>query len=569
MCVPTRRLNPAGFFIGRPKLTIAGNVCSMIARRSFEGRSFETWAVIAGSLVAGAAYAWFAGEDINWDWRNYHEYNAFALINGRYDWDVAPAGIQTFLNPLAYVPAYLLRHHVGAPFWGMLLGAIHGLNLALIYWFSRQVLSGAASRWTLAAAVAIAAFGPMTLSEVGTSFADILTALPVIAGLGLIVSATARHRARHVIAGILIGGAVGLKLTNMIFFLGAGASLLFAARPLMALSCFAIGGVIGGLGTGGAWAWTLWQEYGNPVFPFYNTIFRSPEAPLETMADVRFMPHNLWEAFAYPFYWLIGDYRSSEGPFRDPRFAILLVLFAANAGASLLCKIRVFARRDKQFLLFFAVAYGTWLFAFSIHRYAVVLELLSAPLIVLLLSRLLRALQYESPTMDRLPRTNFAAVAAAAAIALCSQAADWSRRPWSDPYQPVVSEALLNPAAYLLIEKPVGYVVPLLPPGSRAYQLADILLPIAPGGSLDRRVRSGLANPPPGGIWALHLRGSPPRQNLLDDYGLQFDTSRSCETIPGADGVDIEACPLIAAAHATQLPAAAARPLASAEPDRR
>src|SRR3984893_152759 len=161
----------------------------MIARRSFESRSFATWTVIAGSLLAGAAYAWFAGEDINWDWRNYHEYNAFALINGRYDQDVAPAGIQTFLNPLAYLPAYLLRHHVGAPLWGMMLGAIHGLHLALIYWFSRLVLSGAASGLTLAAAVAIAAFGPMTLSEVGTSFADILTALPVITGVALIMSA--------------------------------------------------------------------------------------------------------------------------------------------------------------------------------------------------------------------------------------------------------------------------------------------------------------------------------------------------------------------------------------------
>jgi hypothetical protein len=58
----------------------------------------------------------------------------------------------------------------------------------------------------------------------------------------------------------------------------------------------------------------------------------------------------------------------------------------------LLYRIRVFARRDNQFLLFFAIACATWLFAFSIHRYAVVLELLSAPLIVLVLSRLLRAL---------------------------------------------------------------------------------------------------------------------------------------------------------------------------------
>src|SRR6266446_7673254 len=154
----------------------------MIARRSFESRSFETWAVISGSLLAGAAYTWFAGEDINWDWRNYHEYSAFALIHGRFNEDVAPAGIQTFLNPLAYLPAYLLRHHVAAPFWGLMLGAIHGLNLALIYWVSRLVLNGAATGLTLAAALVIAAFGPMTLSEVGTSFADVLLALPVIGG---------------------------------------------------------------------------------------------------------------------------------------------------------------------------------------------------------------------------------------------------------------------------------------------------------------------------------------------------------------------------------------------------
>src|ERR1700726_911295 len=189
----------------------------MIARKNL-----ETWGVILGSLVAGAAPPPFAGEDINWDWRNYHEYNAFALLNGRFAEDVAPAGIQTFLNPLAYLPAYLLRHHVGAPLWGMMLGAIHGLNLALIYWFSRLVLSGAASGLTLAAAVVIAAFGPMTLSEVGTSFADILTALPAVAGLGLILLADERQAVRLVVAGLLIGAAVGLKLTNATFLIGAG-----------------------------------------------------------------------------------------------------------------------------------------------------------------------------------------------------------------------------------------------------------------------------------------------------------------------------------------------------------
>jgi Glycosyltransferase family 87 len=514
----------------------------MIARRGF-----ETSAVILGSLLAGAAYVWLVGEDVNWDWQNYHEYGAYALINGRFNEDVAPGGFQTFLNPLAYIPAYLLRHHVAAPFWGMMLGAIHGLNLALIYWFSRIVLSSAATGWTLAASVVIAAFGPMTLSEVGTSFADLLTALPVIAGLGLILSANVQDRARYAIAGLLIGAAVGLKLTNMTFFIGAGAALLLAGRPLIALLYFTIGGVAGVLGTGGAWAWMLWREFGNPLFPFYNTVFRSPEAAFESFADRRFMPHDLWHAVAYPFYWLIGDHRSSEWPFRDPRFAVVYVLLAANAAVSWFLGIKVFTRRDAQFLVFFSVAYGMWLLVFSIHRYAVVLELLAAPLIVVLISRLLEVLRQRSPRLHQLRWINSAAIIAALAIALWSQPADWDRRPWSDPYRPAISGSFLTPATYLLIEKPAGYVVPLLPPGSRFYQLADILLPIAPGGALDRRIRAGLAHSLPGGVWAMHVRGRPPRQNLLDEYGMRFDPSRSCETIQGPSDTDIEACPLVAA----------------------
>jgi hypothetical protein len=341
----------------------------------------------------------------------------------------------------------------------------------------------------------------------------------------------------------------------MVFFIAAGASLLYAARPAMALSYFAAGSAIGGLGTGGAWCWTLWETFGNPVFPFFNTIFRSPEAPVAPIADGRFMPLNLWDAAAYPFYWLIGDHRSSEGPFRDPRFAVLVVLFTATAGASLLRGKRVFTLRDKQFLLFFALAYTLWLLAFSIHRYAIALELLAAPLIVLLACRLLRVLPLTSLKMREMRWTNWVTGTAALAIALWSEPADWLRRPWSEPYQPVVSGSQLNPATYFLIEKPVGYVIPLLPAGSRAYQLADIRLPIAPGGVLDRRIRAGLADPLPGGIWALHLGGSPPKQSLLDDYGLQFDTSRSCETIPGADRTDIEACPLIVS-RAARLPSA-------------
>jgi hypothetical protein len=161
-----------------------------------------------------------------------------------------------------------------------------------------------------------------------------------------------------------------------------------------------------------------------------------------------------------------------------------------------------------------------------------------------LLSRLIDALYRRRRSPKPSGIADVSVIIVALAVAIWSRPADWSRRPWSDPYRPQLAGSLLPPATYLMLEKPLGYVVPSLPANSRIYQLSDILLPVAPGGSFDRRVRWGLAHPLAGGVWALHLQGGAPRQDLLDAYGLEFDAGRSCEVIPGADRMDIEACPL-------------------------
>ncbi|HKU07568.1 MAG TPA: hypothetical protein VJR30_15975 [Bradyrhizobium sp.] len=507
-------------------------------------KNVVSFLIILLAVFAGGAYSYFSGEDINWDWRNYHEYGAFAVLNGRFDIDVAPGGFQTFLNPIVYVPAYILRHFVGPPFWGVLLGAIHGLNLIAVYWLARTLLRDKSTFWTIGASLAIAATGPMTLSEVGTSFADILTSIPIIAAVLLILVGSEKPDARLILAGILMGGAVGLKLTNATYLIGAIVSLLFASRALLSTALFAVGSAIGGIITGGAWAFFLWKQFGNPVFPFYNSIFRSPEAPLGSIADVRFLPRSVLDAALYPFYWLIGDHRSSEWAFRDPRFATAFVLMFILVIVARYLRADVFGRRDKQFIVFFFSAYGTWLFMFAIHRYAIGLELLVAPLIVLLLSKIIELIHPRKTSTAALPFVFFAF-----AIVAWSQPADWFRRSWSDPYRPHLPHALLQPATFLLVEKPIGYVVPILPTGSRSYQLSDIVMPIVPGGALDERIRRGLSNPLAGGVWALHLKGSQLRHDLINPYGWEIDPSRSCEFISGADHLDIEACPLQRAAQ--------------------
>ncbi|WP_052523393.1 glycosyltransferase family 87 protein [Bradyrhizobium sp. STM 3809] len=509
--------------------------------------------VIAGSAIAGAVYAYVAGEDINWDWQNYHDYAGFALLAGRFDVDVAPGGFQSFLNPLIYLLPYVVRHGLPAPWWGMALGALHGLNLAVVFWLTRVLLRRAAHASTLAAALLIAALSPMALSEVGTSFADILTTIPILAGLALLFSHEDNDaRPRHLLAaGLMFGAATGLKLTNATFLIAAGVSLLLMARPLRAVVIFGAASALGGLVTAGPWALKMLRDFGSPLYPFYNTIFRSPEAPLVSIVDTRFMPRSLADALAYPFDWVVGKHPSSEWPFRDPRFAVSIVLLIAVFLTGLWQRREVLGLRDRRLMIFFWISYVLWLLAFSIQRYLMPLELLAAPLIVLLLIRLIDA--WREPVAGQASvRSRPAVVVAALAIALASQPTDWMRRPWSDPYRPQLADALRQPATILLLQKPLGYVASVLPEGSRVYQLSELVVPLVPGGVLDRRVRGGLADPLPGGVWALYYAESPadnpPRLDVLADYDLKIDSARRCERIPGADGTDVMACPVISAA---------------------
>ena len=504
-------------------------------------------AIALGSLLAGAIYTWFVGEDVNWDWLNYHEYNVWAVIHNRYSIDALPAGFQTYFNPTVYYPVYYLRHFLPLPYGLMIIGAVHGLNLLLIYFLIRALLRETATASAIGAAILIAAVGPMTLSEVGTSFSDILTALPILAGCVLILSAGESQHGRYVLAGLLIGAAVGLKLTNAVYAIGAAAAVLAASRPVLATLCLGLGGAIGAVATGGAWGLMLWRELGNPIFPLFNAVFQSRELMPMNIMDWQFLPRGILDALAYPFYWLVGDNRSSEYPFRDARFAVATVLIVLGIGRGLVTRTDIFTRRDTQFLLFFGVSYAAWLGVFSIQRYAIVLELLCAPLIVLLIARVSAAAPGSASLRITSMRLNAAMLVVAVAIALCSQPGDWFRRPWSNAYNPAISKSLEQPALYLLLDKPLAYIAPRLPPQSRFYQIADIALPIMPDGKFDRRIRTALNDPPPGGTWGLHTRDKPIREGLLERYGLKLDASRACVEIEGAWlGTAMEACPLVA-----------------------
>ncbi len=73
------------------------------------------------------------GQDANWDLRNYHWYNPYSFLNGRFFFDVVPAQTPSFYNPTLDVPFFLLGNAVPAPVAYSVLALVQSLNFVLLF----------------------------------------------------------------------------------------------------------------------------------------------------------------------------------------------------------------------------------------------------------------------------------------------------------------------------------------------------------------------------------------------------------------------------------------------------
>ncbi|MYN46708.1 DUF2029 domain-containing protein [Pseudoduganella sp. FT93W] len=345
------------------------------------------------------------GQDDGWDMRNYHLYNPYALLNGRLAIDFSPAGFQSYFNPLLDLPYYLLTRYAPAPLAGFVFGWLHGLNFIPLSMMARQLLPG---RQRVALLLALAGcLGAGFLSELGNSMGDNLTALPLLWALALLLRHGAAASVRILLlAGLLMGAAAGLKLTNINYAVALCLALLVWPqafwRRIGQAWWFGVGVLAGLAASTGYWWATMWRLYGNPLFPQFNDIFRSPLAAPLGVLDTGHLPHTLAEALFWPFIFTRDIARIAEVPLRQLIWPLLMLLMLAYAVRLLWCRYRSSSVAAPQaatgmaalpvaltpaarvLLVFVLLAYLIWLKLFSIYRYLVPLELL-APLLVWLL----------------------------------------------------------------------------------------------------------------------------------------------------------------------------------------
>jgi hypothetical protein len=501
-------------------------------------------------LGSGAAFSYWRGQDINFDQLNYHYYIAHAFLADRLGRDVAPAQIiHSYFNPVVYFPFYFMVRHFPPPAVGMVLGALHALNfwlVAIILWIVTPKLRLAPRVAAVLCGLAISGAGPMTISEIGTTMSDLLVSLPILGGLALLMRADFSNRSpvrvalSIGIAGALLGASLSLKLTSASFAVGFAAAALVGWESwrtrLTAVIAAALGGVAGAAAAGGFWYLRMWRMFHNPVLPFFNTIFKSPDYRADApVFDDRYIPHGLPDALSYPFRWAASQHISSELDFRDARFAILIVLgIAAIAVRAALPRQAPavpaqLAPAGRRLITFFVVAFCVWMYVWSIQRYIATLELLTGPAALVLLQSIgLFRLRGGWP----LP----AAAGCLAAVCVTTvRPTDWGHIAWGKTWFTVDIPAAKNEhPVYFLDGGPLSYVVPALQPGASAVDIIawEDMRPTRDTVFV-RRIKALLADPDNDVIRVIAAEPvSDSFKQTMAAYGLQVEDA-ACRTAPG------------------------------------
>ena len=429
------------------------------------GRTSPWW-VFGLPAALCALWSVHAGKDVNWDLLNYHYYLPFELLGQRLEQDFFAANAQSYLNPLGYLPFYLMVangwHSVVV---SVVLAAAHSLSIGLLYLIARRLFAHLPPRDQTEFSIFAAALGAATgvyWMTVGGTFLDPLLVPPMLAGLLLLLREDGNGKRHAGLAGLLFGTAAALKYSNAIYVLAA-LPLAIAMRGGFAylVGAAAAVGVLAG-----PWLLVLLREFGNPVFPLFNGWFRSPDYLQFNMVNDRFALRDPLAVLALPFRMAaLGPRIYAENFAPDLRFAALVLtlpgwaMLAARRSGRVAAALR---GPGWRVLAFFGGALALWLASSANARYGMSVLLLAGVCLAWFVQLLLPA--RAARVLLALLLVVQIGISIVASPPRWFIAAEWSGR-WF-PYE-VPERALREPALYLTVEiLPMAAVAPFLHPAS-------------------------------------------------------------------------------------------------------
>jgi hypothetical protein len=358
-------------------------------------------------------WSYLLGQDRNADLFNYHLYNAFAFLNNKDRIDFGVAGLQGFFNPLIDIPYYLLINSLKPQWVAFIMGAINGLIFILIYKIIESSLSNLKTKNKSNIILFLALAGCLTpnfLAGLGNSMGDNVTALFGLSSV-LIVLFNWRKLDQNYylllgIAGLIIGLATGLKLTNAAYALAICLSLFFwypdnYKNNLKLSFIFGIFVLLGISITGGFWYLKMWHLYHNPFFPSLSNIFPSEyftQDPFYAGHTTKtFGPKTIIEFLLWPFISTIDYHRAGRGLIHQILWpliycSLMYITYLKYVAKKKLNNISADDSKITFILAFILIGYVSHVLVFSIQRYNVTTEVLT-PLALFLCILKLKTIQ--------------------------------------------------------------------------------------------------------------------------------------------------------------------------------
>jgi hypothetical protein len=444
------------------------------------------WVLIGAVGLFALRFVYRSGVDINWDLRNYHYFFGYSLLHWRFDTDIAPAGMNSFYNPIPLAMFYLMLSLLPFPAYAWIIAALQLSSLPIVVLICREIdrelghETSSPAAW-LALCLCLAA--PLWWSELGTTFYSSTTAPLVLLSLLFVlrgIRTASGAQPAHIpfaLAGAALGFACGLKLTNGIFAVGlllALAMALFPLRPGIAARhlCIYVMGLVAGFAPTSWWNIFLFRRWSNPLFPYYNAIFRSPYYPAIDFRDPRFKFHSLPEFVNFLFAATRDTRKTLELEFADARLLMFVILMLFVLAAWVLKRLvsgKVVVGNSPTevtaaFLWFFSSSFVLWVVMFAYQRYLIPIELLFGIAIWILVAQIVRGQLHIVATM-----TIFLIVSLTTVMS-----PDWGhwhgeRDRHSFVKIEVPNEIASTPADYLVYGEPLTYVLPSLNADSRFF----------------------------------------------------------------------------------------------------
>jgi hypothetical protein len=454
---------------------------------------------LAWWLCFAAGFAIVASKlstDGTYDFENYHLYNGFAVFHDRRALDIFPGQLQTtFYFGLDAIYYLIFSSLNDRPVLINLLLSIPYSVAALAIFVIARLFANPGFVWPSLMSAAAAVFGltgAATYATLATTQSELVPGLAILIALArwLWLEKAQRNTVWTALGvGAVAGISVGLKLTEAPLFIGMGVAIAarYAAGKRSAVwetFAFGLGGLVVFAALDGAWLWSNFKAYGNPIFPLMNNVFRSDLVTPEPWTDLRYLPKTTAMALFYPAYWAFWPSGAvSELLMRDPRILlgcvsalIIVVSFASRRLRDRTAPpIGSLESLGFSLALMFLVSYALWEKIWSIYRYLAIQESLSGVLV-------LAALPILFGARGR-PWLMSGLFALAVIATLRTTEHPWWRRVPRGPQAVSVQLPPLEPNAMVLFldPQPYAFLAPSMPVSARAIGVNNNL--VHPGSS--------------------------------------------------------------------------------------